>query len=535
MPDLFEAQHVPMTHGISVAYNSLAGNQVIELALNNPNVIRQTYGLQGVKGCANGLLRELRCYASIGSIPEVPLPEIFGEDSDSDRIMKTQAYQWLSSRFELVVFTKNKNGSEWIECGVEALKNSNGSRYRLHRILDLVTDDVGALIPEWGRIGVAVRSVGYGYPQSWDRITFTGAWVQEFTWCQPKPPAVIVNNYGTSASPSPTPTPTPPPEPTFTLSLAEGKTSAVANGGDSIVLTITSLAAGVGVSGVWLKNDVATTVTESISTTASNIHLLPANKLVNSGAGNYKLRLTYGGKEYTTNAIAVTLSPQVSLAISATQSGDLSFFVVDGQTYEFAIQGSNFTSGSGTYTWFRGDNPATVSPSPGVNNQITGNVSIDSNGNFSLNKTSSGATFTSAYDSSNKEGLYKLRITKDGINTFSNTIYGANKASSIGFSPTSVSMAGTTPVTVTISGFAVGQTLTTVWLRNNVELPGTAQQHTYAENGGNSFNGYWYQFSVPAANFANSPYGGAGTYKLKVSRPNTPINFTSTGSVTITA
>lgn len=536
MSQLFEAQTVPMTHDISLVYSNQAGDKVIEVLQNNPNTIRQTYGLEGVRGCANALLRELRCYASINSLAEVPLPNIERETPESDKIVAVNAFEWRTARFELVVFKRAKNSGEWVECGVTALKNSAGHRYRLHRILDLVTDDVGATIGEWGRIGIAVRAAGYGYPQTWDRIAITGGWIQEFTWCQSRPTYVEVNNYGGSTStPTPTPTPTPPPEPTFTLSLADGKTSAVANGGDSIVLTIANIAAGNGVSGVWLKNGVATTVNESISTTASNIHLLSASKLAASGAGNYSLRLTYGGKEYTTNAVAVTIAPQVALSITATQSGDLSFFVVDGQTYEFAINGSNFTPGSGTFTWFKGDNPATISPSPGTNNPITGSVSIDSNGNFTLNRASSSGTFSGGVDSSSREGSYRIRITKDGVNTFSNAVYGAHKACSIGFSPTAISMAGTTPVLVTISGFTVGTIINTVWLRNGVELAGTSQQHTYSENGGNSFNGFYYQFSVPAANFASSPYGGAGTYKLKVTRPNTPVNFTSASSLTVNA
>jgi hypothetical protein len=253
------------------------------------------------------------------------------------------------------------------------------------------------------------------------------------------------------------------------------------------------------------------------------------------GAGNYSLKLTYSGAEYTTNAVAVTLLPQVTLSITATQSGNLSFFVVDGQTYEFSIQGNYFTPGPATFAWFKGESPATQSSSPGVNTPITGNLTVGADGTFILNKNSSSATFTSYYDSTNKEGTYRIKITQNGVDTWSNPIYGANKVGVPSFSPSTVSMAGSTPVTVNINGFTIGQSLALVWLKDDLELPGSSSQHTYAENAGNPFLGYYYSFTVPAANFANSPYGGAGNYKLKVSRPGTPITFTSANPVTITA
>lgn len=530
----FKSETVPVKHDISVVYNPSQGEQIIEVLHNNPTLIRQIYGLESVKGCANAILMELRCCASINSLAAVPLPDITGDDSESGRVVKTHTFEWLTSRFELVVFRKAPGQQEWAECGVTALKNSAGHRYRLHRLLDLTTDNIGCDIGEWGRLGVAIQNVGYELPTIVDRIAITGSWTQEFTWVEEHPTYVVVNNYGSTSTPTPTPTPTPAPTPTFALSLAQGKTSAVASSNDSIILTITNIAAGKGISGVWL-NGTATTATEVISATSTNVHTLSSSKLAEFGAGNYSLKLTYEGVEYTTNAVAVTLAPQVTLNISATQSGDLSFFVVDGQTYEFSIQGSFFVPGPATFTWFRGDNPATVSPSPGVNNAITGSLTVGSNGTFTLNKATSSATFTSYYDSTNKEGSYRIRISQDGIDTFSNTIYGANKVSSIGFSPTSVSQAATSNVIVTIGGFAVGQALTTVWTRNGIELAGTTQQHTYTENGGNSFNGFWYQFTIPASSFASSPYGGTGTYRLKVTRTNTPVNFTSTSTLTVTA
>lgn len=224
---LFKSDTVPIFWDIAIAYNNIAGTQIIELLQNNPHKIRQVYGLEGVKGRSNGFLDELRCFASISSLAEVGLPLIDGDSTESERIMKAGSYEWKTALFELEVFRRAGNSPEWVECGVAALKNAGGFRYRIHRLLDLITDNIGAQVGEWGRIGVRVKPVGYGYPQSYDRITFTGNWKQEFNWVQEHPFYVVVNNYGgsgTALTPTPTPTPTPDPEPTTAPTLTVTRT-----------------------------------------------------------------------------------------------------------------------------------------------------------------------------------------------------------------------------------------------------------------------------------------------------------------------
>lgn len=526
---LFKSDTVQISHDISLVYSPNSGSQIIELVNNNPNQIRNKFGLGNVAGVANGLLDELRCYASISSLPEIELPAITAEDSESEKLVKAQSFEWGTARFELAVFKKAKSQNDWAEFGVSALKNSGGFRYRIHRLLDLTTDNIGARIGEWGKIGVAIRSVGYGFPAAFDRITFTGHWVQEFTWVQEHPTYVIVNSYGGSGTAPPT-DPEPVLEPVFTLSLAEGQTSAIANNNDSIILSIENIAAGNGVSGSWLKDGVDINVSESISTTSNNIHLLSSGKLASSGIGNYSLKLIYGEQEYITNTIAVTLSPQVSLAIASTQSGDTSFFVVDGQTYEFAIQGAYFAPGTIDFSWLRNGTPATQTTSPGVTVPITGTVTAGDNGSFTLNRSTSKGTFTSAYDSTDKSGLYKLRFTQGSVSVDSDVIYGQNKPGSVGANPTTASITTASTITVNIAGFAVGDGLTVTWLKDGVEI--TASQHTYANNTGNSFNGYYYSFTVSSTMFASTPFSGAGTYRLRVIKNNTPVSFLS-GSLVI--
>ncbi|AFZ22367.1 hypothetical protein [Allocoleopsis franciscana] len=223
---LFKSDTVGISHDISVVYSPSMGQSIITLVDNNPNQIRAKFGLGNLPGVANGLLDELRCYASISSLSEIAFPDIKNEDPEAIKVTKAQSFEWKTARFELVVFKKAKNAADWAECGVSALKNSGGFRYRIHRMLDLVTDNIGARVGEWGKIGVSVRAVGYGVPAAFDRITFTGNWQQEFTWVQEHPTYVQINQYGSSssASPSPTPTPTPAPQPTSAPTLTVTRT-----------------------------------------------------------------------------------------------------------------------------------------------------------------------------------------------------------------------------------------------------------------------------------------------------------------------
>ncbi len=86
---LFKSDTVVKFWDISLNYNNLSGSQVIEVLQNNPHKIRQAYGLESVKGSSNALLTELRCYASISSLAEVPLPLIENADPESEKVFQS--------------------------------------------------------------------------------------------------------------------------------------------------------------------------------------------------------------------------------------------------------------------------------------------------------------------------------------------------------------------------------------------------------------------------------------------------------------
>lgn len=507
---LFKSDTVQISHDISLVYSPTAGSQIIELVNNNPNQIRNKFGLGNVAGVANGLLDELRCYASISSLAEVSLPDIAPEDTESEKIVKVQSFEWSSARFELAIFKKAKGQADWAEFGVAALKNSSGFRYRIHRILDLTTDNIGARIGEWGRIGVAIRSVGYGFPQNLDRITFTGHWVQEFTWVQEHPTYVVVNNYGGGSSPTPTPTPTPPPIPTLTLSLASGSTSAVANNDEKITLNIEDIPTGTQLTGTWFKNGVDTGVAETVTTVEGPI-LLSTLKLREKLPGSYSLRLFYNDNGYLSNSVAVTVNPEVSISLPSGTTTALT-----GSSTPILVTGKYFNrSGSVpiSYSWLRSSDNVAVFTSSG-NNSI--NIV---NGSFTIN-------LVAAQLQNGTTGNYRFRLYLDNTSTIpfvTNEIaVQVTNPPAVVISPSSANVFNgvTYTFTITLSHFTNGEVLNTVWQREGVDLTSTATTRTFNPSSGTSVS-----YTVQSTSIYN---GNTGNYRLKVTTPSGLVMFSNT-------
>src|SRR5919199_1163110 len=506
---VFKSDSVSITHDISVVYSPNVGNQIIEVAFNNPNIIRSVYGLEGVKGCANGLLDELRCYASISSLEEVGLPDFALEDTNSERITKAGSYEWNTSRFELVVCKKDKHSINWAEFGIAALKNASGFRYRISRLLDLTTDNIGARLGEWGRIGIYIQDVGFGVPKSFDKITITGHWVQEFVFTQEAPTYVVINQYGNSVTSTPTPSPTPVAIPAFTLALTSG-TSVVANNNDLINLTISNVPVGTALTGSWFKNGVDTGISESVAVTGSTISL-STSKLKDKLSGNYKLRLYYQDTGYLSNEVAVVVNPEITLSlpsgIATAETGSNTLITVIGKYFDRV--GSAYI----IYNWLKGSTVAYTS---------SGAISIDiQNGSFSL-------TLPANQLQAATSGDYQFRLYLDNASTTpylsKNTIpIVITNPSSVSISPTSVNTYNGTGYTFTVSlAYLVqGEPLNNLWLRNDVEIANTAQTKTYNTTT-NTMN-----YNVLMTSF----YSTASIYRLKVTRANGSVLLSNTCNI----
>lgn len=501
---LFKSDSVQISHDISVVYSPAAGSQVIELVCNNPNHIRNKFGLGNVPGVANGLLDELRCYAAITSLPSPELPNISGEDTESEKLTKAQSYEWGTARFELVVYKRAKNSADWAEFGTQALKNAGGFRWRLHRILDLTTDNIGARVGEWARIGVAIRSVGYGMPASFDRITFTGHWVQEFTWVQEHPTYVQINQYGSSPSPTPTPaptptpTPTPPTPPTVTLALASGTTTANANNDDKINLTITNIASGTQLSAKWYKEGVDTGLTESITTTGAPIQLSTL-KLRDKLSGNYRLDVFYNSVAYPSNAVSVSVTPEITLSLpsgaTTANTGDQTLITVSGKYF------SQTGSQAIIYQLLKAsDNSVAYTSSGGVNSPQT---LVDGAFTFTINSSVLASATT---------GEYKLKFHFNDLTT---TAYLSknNVSVTVTAAPPTVVLSPTA-VNTTSQGTAVSISRTFTGFPNGFHAWTWQKDGVDMNNGGSQYIASANALTVSQQVSAFST--GNGTYRIKI-------------------
>lgn len=184
--------------------------QVITLVDANKHRLFTAYGLRDAIGWTNVQIIELYCTSDItSSIPEATPPVLDRADGEYANLQKTQDYLWKTSRLELELYSRIKGGI-WNYFGTVPLKHNSGFRYRRHRLIDLLTDNVQAEFGEGGALGVKLANVGYGNLAAGDRISIIGSWIQEVVIIQEQLPYVTNTAYFTGTSSSGNGT-TPPP------------------------------------------------------------------------------------------------------------------------------------------------------------------------------------------------------------------------------------------------------------------------------------------------------------------------------------
>jgi hypothetical protein len=508
MPEL-RFDTVQLVHDISVVYNPSQGQNIITVLDNNPNAARLKYGLKGIRGWCNAMMDEIRVYSSIQSLPQIPLPDFNDEDSESERLTKAQSFEWNTARFELAIFKKAANSNQWAEFGVAALKNAGGFRYRIHRILDLATDNIGVRVGEFGQIGVQVRAVGFDLPKAADRISITGHWVQEFVFVQEVTPLVI-NQASPAATPTPTATPTPVTPPNLLLSLASG-TNADATLDTPITLTVSNLPIGTVITGTWLRNGVATSFTESIvvSTSANTFSSAKFTQ-----PGNYSLQITYQGTNYTSNTIPVILSPSVKFVLAA----GVTLVEPDRNTI-IGIRLKNFQPNTSVAaTW--------VKEGVGI---LDSSLPIDGNGEYQADIGSSAQIFR---DPPFGIGNYRLRVIVGGVQYLSNEITISIPAQIVATLPSGVTTASTASATaITITGRYFARSgsipISYSWLRADNTV-------VFTSSGNNTINvvNNTFTLNLTAAQLQNAT---TGNYKLRLYLDHTGTTpyFSNEISVTV--
>lgn len=514
---LVKSETVQLVHDISVVYTPQMGSTIITLLDNNSACIRSKFGLENVKGSCYGLLDEFRCYASITSLPDVALPDFNAEQTESERVVLAQSYEWNTARFECVVYRKARNSLDWAEVGASSLKNAGGFRYRIHRLLDLLTDNIGAKVGENGKIGVSIKSVGYGYPESFDRITFTGSWTQEFVYTQEHPTYVVINQYGSSPSPSPSPTPTPVVVPTFTLSYANsGATTAIANTDEKLKLTITDIPNNTQLNIKWYKVanaiDTDTTLMETIAATGSQLEISTL-KFRDKGSGNYRFKLTYNGYEYTSSTVSITVNPEISTSPASGETAANTQITVSGKYLTGA------SSRKYTYSWLKAGGVIYTSAEATLTLDSAGAFTLTVGLNTLQNQSSGTYQFRLNLDSDNLNNIKFIEAT----NTVTVTVT-QPQVPTVTVSPANVdsytSNVGTTNFTIEMKDmpYTSGDLLLEEWFKvgNNTAVNSNYLSYSPDSTGKQTF-------TRPGSYF----YGTEGTYICKISKWGSSTKYTS--------
>lgn len=191
---------LPITTTIALKLQPVTSNQIFTIVNNNASVFEAKTGLTG-KFVINGFIPELRAFSEIQSLSTVPIPDFSIEDSDTDKLLKTQQLMWgeEAKRFELHLWSSassNPTAADWIKEGALPLVNSAGYPYTLHNPLDILTTNLSRQFGDNTCFGVSIKDVGWGLPQVMDTINVMGCWVQDGRIIQPDWQPTPINVVG---------------------------------------------------------------------------------------------------------------------------------------------------------------------------------------------------------------------------------------------------------------------------------------------------------------------------------------------------
>lgn len=142
----------------------------------------------------NCFIKNLKVFASIGSLEEAPLPDFKLDDSATAKLTKTLDVEWNSPRKQLNVYISNAvipSASNWYQVGSISLLNPYGYPFRVYSIMDLFTDNLALELGENGKIGVQIQDVGYGLLIDNDSVIIHGSYIEELFVESPDLPNVI--------------------------------------------------------------------------------------------------------------------------------------------------------------------------------------------------------------------------------------------------------------------------------------------------------------------------------------------------------
>lgn len=278
MPDkYFSSAQKQNNIAFSFSTAQAASQQIVTLVDCNKFRLFNRYNLRNAVGWINAQIVELYCTSSIISIPEVAPPILNREDGEYANLQKTQDYLWKTSRIDLELFSRVQN-RPWVYIGSVPLKHNSGFRYRRHRLIDLLTDNVQCEFGEGGALGARLVNVGWGNISASDRVSIIGSYIEEAVLVQDQLPSVIntANFSGTSGGTAPAPAPTEVTNEFTTPGIRQStKILDPREKRTSLVITVQTAGASGGVVGAWVNNNWSSTISPNpISWTSSQAGLV---------------------------------------------------------------------------------------------------------------------------------------------------------------------------------------------------------------------------------------------------------------------
>lgn len=140
----------------------------------------------------NLIIKDLKLYTAIKSLPLAPIPDLQLTDSDTEKILKLVENENRAYRYQVSLSLNYNNNNYAI--GSLSIINTQGYRYRYYNLIDVIE---GALELSKGfSLQISQQNVGYGYIKSNDLLNIIGHCILEVIVLTPD----VVNTINTGGN-----------------------------------------------------------------------------------------------------------------------------------------------------------------------------------------------------------------------------------------------------------------------------------------------------------------------------------------------
>ena len=152
-----------LSNKISLAKNTVPSNNSLGLSSD--------YKILG----SNVILKDLKLFTAIKSLPIASMPDLQLTDSDTEKILKLIENENHSAKFQLEMYLGT--GQDDIVIGSLSILNTQGYRYRYYNLLDTING--GLELSRNFELKICQKNIGYGYIKPTDIVNVIGYYIQE--------------------------------------------------------------------------------------------------------------------------------------------------------------------------------------------------------------------------------------------------------------------------------------------------------------------------------------------------------------------